>query len=124
MGWGANQLCEARTLVAFVRRHARQDPFIVCGDFNSAPGSPVFEYLTREAGLACVQALFGQIDSMNPRAFPTAGFMKLRMHLDHLFSGGDVVWLDLDGTTPYGDRAGPFAGSSDHTPLIGRFRID
>jgi hypothetical protein len=41
------------------------------------------------------------------------------MHLDHLFSGGGVRWLDLDGTRPFG--TGPFRGLSDHAPLIGRF---
>src|SRR5919201_244997 len=29
MGWGPNQLHEARTLAAFVQRHARNEPFIV-----------------------------------------------------------------------------------------------
>jgi len=34
-----------------------------------------------------------------------------------------VKWVDLDGTHPYGDRANPFHGKSDHVPLIGRFVI-
>ncbi len=122
MGWGVNQLHEARTLAMFVQRHAQGDPFVVCGDFNSAPGSPVFRYLTEEAGFTCAQSVFGQLDPADPRAFPTAGFMRLRMHLDHLFSGGGVRWVDLDGTTRFGDRAGVFAGCSDHVPLIGRFK--
>jgi endonuclease/exonuclease/phosphatase family metal-dependent hydrolase len=122
MGYGINQLHEARTLAAFVRKHAGEEPFVICGDFNSAPGSPVFRYLTEEVGFSCAQATLGQLDPADPRAFPTAGFMRLRMHLDHLFSGGGVVWLDLDGTVPFGERAGPFAGCSDHVPLLGRFR--
>jgi len=123
MGWGPNQLHEARTLATFVRRHAGREPFIVCGDFNSAPSSPVFRYLTEEAGFACAQATLGQIDPDDPRAFPTAGFMRLRMHLDHLFFGNGVSFLDLDDTVRYGDRRGVFAGLSDHVPLIGRFRL-
>jgi endonuclease/exonuclease/phosphatase family metal-dependent hydrolase len=123
MGWGPNQLHEARTLAAFVHRHARREPFVVCGDFNSAPGSPVFEYLTREAGFQSAQAVAGLIDGGDPGAFPTAGFMRLRMHLDHVFFGNAVSCVDLDGTTPFGDRRGLFTGLSDHVPLIARFRV-
>jgi endonuclease/exonuclease/phosphatase family metal-dependent hydrolase len=123
MGWGPNQLHEARTLASFVRRHARGEPFIVCGDFNSAPGSPVYDYLTSEAAFTNAQAKLGMLRNGEPRAFPTAGFMRLRMHLDHLFSGNGIAWMDLEGTAPFGDRRGAFAGLSDHVPLIGRFRL-
>jgi hypothetical protein len=44
------------------------------------------------------------------------------MHLDHVFYGNGVAFLDLEGTTPFGDRRGPFHGLSDHVPIIGRFR--
>jgi endonuclease/exonuclease/phosphatase family metal-dependent hydrolase len=122
MGFGINQLHEAKTLAAFIQRHSAGEPFIVCGDFNSAPGSPVFRYLTEDAGLTGVQLKLGQIDS-DPRSFPTAGFMNLRMHLDHLFSGGPLRWLDLAGTRKFGDRESPFHGKSDHVPLIARFEL-
>lgn len=122
MGFGVNQLQEAKSLAAFIERHAGGEPFIVCGDFNSPPGSPVYRYLTEDAGLTGVQHRFGQIDS-DPRAFPTAGFMNLRMHLDHLFSGGGLRWLDLEGTRKFGDRQSPFYGKSDHVPLIARFEL-
>ena len=122
MGWGVNQVHEAHTLAAYVRRHARGDPFIVCGDFNSSPGSPVFRYLTEEVGFRCAQQELGQLDPGYPRAFATAGFMKLRMHLDHIFHGNGVRFLDLEGTRPYDDRRSPFAGLSDHMPIIGRMR--
>ena len=122
MGWGPNQLAEARTLATFVRKRAGDEPFVVCGDFNSAPGSPVYTYLTGEAGLQSAQERLGQIHPDDPAAFPTAGFMQLRMHLDHLFYGNGVSFLDLDGTTRFGERRGPFHGLSDHVPLIGRFR--
>jgi endonuclease/exonuclease/phosphatase family metal-dependent hydrolase len=123
MGWGPNQLHEARTLGSFVARHACGEPFVVCGDFNSAPGSPVWSYLTRDVGFRSAQAELGVVDDRAPRAFPTAGFLRLRMHLDHVFFGNGVRWVDLDGTHPFGDRAGPFAGLSDHVPIVGRFRI-
>ncbi len=122
MGFGINQLHEARTLATFIRKHAGSEPFVVCGDFNSPPGSPVYRHLTEEAGLLGVQQELGQIDG-SPRGFPTAGFMNLRMHLDHLFSGGKVHWLDLDLTAPFGDKQSPFFGKSDHMPLVARFDL-
>jgi endonuclease/exonuclease/phosphatase family metal-dependent hydrolase len=122
MGYGVNQLHEARRLASFVRRHSCDEPFIVCGDFNSAPASKVYRYLVEEAQFQCAQALLGQIDVDEPRQFPTAGFMHLRMHLDHLFSRG-LKWLDLEGTFPFDDDRSPFFGLSDHVPLIGRFEL-
>ena len=122
MGFGPNQVAEARRLAEFVLERAGDEPFVVCGDFNSPPGSPVYRLLCEEAGFVGAQERLGQADPTHPRAFPTAGFMRLRMHLDHLFSSRDVRWLDLDGTLPYGE--GPFAGLSDHMPLIGRFAIE
>lgn len=123
LGYGFNQLAEARALAEFVRRCAGGEPFIVCGDFNSPPGSPVYRYLVEEAGFNPAQETLGQCDCARPRAFPTAGALRLRMHLDHLFSGGGVHWCDLDGTRPFGDKGNPFHGLSDHVPLIGRFNL-
>jgi endonuclease/exonuclease/phosphatase family metal-dependent hydrolase len=122
MGFGINQLHEARTLAQFVKRHAEGEPFIVCGDFNSSPHSPVYKFLTEENGFVGAQQLLGQLGN-KPKDFPTAGFMNLRMHLDHLFSGNDLKWLDLEGTSPFGDKQSPFWGKSDHMPLIARFAL-
>lgn len=124
MGWGPNQLHEARTLAAFVRRHAGTEPFVVCGDFNSAPGSPVFRYLTEEVGFRSAQADLGVLDPGDARVWPTAGFLRLRMHLDHLFHGNGVRFLDLEGSARFGDRRSPFTGLSDHVPLVGTLRCD
>ena len=43
------------------------------------------------------------------------------MHLDHVFGGNGVRWVDLEGTAPFG--ASPFQGLSDHIPLIARFQL-
>lgn len=123
MGHGVNQLHEARTLADFVRRLAGDEPFVVAGDFNSPPTSPVYRFLREQAGFASAQATLGQIDETAPRGFPTAGFLRLRMHLDHLFAGGGVDFLDLEGTHPYGDPESPFSGKSDHMPLIARIAV-
>lgn len=122
LGFGSNQLAEARTLATFVKALAGPEPFLVCGDFNSAPGSPVYRYLRDEAGFDAAQERLGQCDAARPGAFPTAGFFNLRMHLDHLFCGNGVTFLDLEGTRPFGARGAPFSGLSDHVPLIGSFR--
>lgn len=122
MGFGPNQLHEARTLVEFVRKRAGEEPFVVCGDFNSTPGSPVYRFLTEESRFASAQERLGQCDPAEPKAFPTAGFLNLRMHLDHVFYGNGVAPLDLEGTRPFGARGAPFDGLSDHVPLIARLR--
>jgi len=123
MGCGVNQLHEARTLAGYIERCSNGEPYILCGDFNSPPASPVFRFLTEEHHALSAQRALGQIDGESVRAFPTAGFLRLRMHLDHLFSGNGVRWLDLDGTARFGDRQSPFSGISDHVPLIGRFEL-
>ncbi|MBN1209548.1 MAG: endonuclease/exonuclease/phosphatase family protein [Myxococcaceae bacterium] len=123
MGRGVNQLHEARKLVELVTEHAQGEPFVMGGDFNSPPASPVFRYLREDAQLTCAQAAVGQIDPTAIRGFPTAGFMHMRMHLDHLFSGGGVRWLDMDETRPFGDASSRFHGLSDHMPLIARFAL-
>lgn len=123
MGYGPNQVEEAHTLARFASEHAGDEPFVVCGDFNSAPASPVFDFLTREAHFACAQAAVGQIDPTCGDGFCTAGFLHLRMHLDHLFSGGGVRWLDLADTERFGSRTSRFRGLSDHMPLIARFHL-
>lgn len=124
MGRGVNQLHEAHKLVDLVHAHSGGEPFVVCGDFNTPPATPVFDYLTGEAGLTCAQAAVGQINPRDVRGFPTAGFMHLRMHLDHIFSGSGVRWLDMAETRPFGDTGSRFHGLSDHMPLIARFALE
>lgn len=123
MGYGPNQLAEAANVLTHARAAAGKEPFLVVGDFNSCPGSPVYQRLTQDGGLVGAQAALEQIDPNDPRGFPTAGFMRLRMHLDHLFASPDVEWLDLAGTRRFGDPHSPFHGLSDHVPLLARFEV-
>jgi endonuclease/exonuclease/phosphatase family metal-dependent hydrolase len=121
MGFGANQLREAEGLARFIERERRTDHYVVVGDFNAVPGSPVDTYLREELGLTdAFRSVRSEADSAH--AFPTAGFMNLRMHIDHLYASPSVRWLDLEGTHAFGER-GVFAGLSDHVPLIARFRV-
>jgi endonuclease/exonuclease/phosphatase family metal-dependent hydrolase len=123
MGFGTNQLAEAKAVSEFAKGTAKSDPYLVVGDFNTAPATPVYEFLTREAKLRGAQELLKQIDLSRPGAFSTAGFMHLRMHLDHVFAGGPLEFVDLKDTHSFGDPAGPFSGLSDHVPLIANFEL-
>ena len=57
-------------------------------------------YLTEEAGFRSAQQDLGLLDPDDAKGWPTAGFMRMRMHLDHLFFGNGVRFLDLDGSAP------------------------
>lgn len=123
MGWGPNQLEEARNLAGFVERERTSDCFVVVGDFNALPGSPVYRFLVEERGWidAFAHRYHMSIDEL--ASWPTAGFFKMRMHLDHVFAGPGLRWLDFDGTHPFGDPSGLFHGLSDHTPMVARCRV-
>lgn len=122
MGFGQNQLVEAKTLADFISQERRSENFIVVGDFNSMPGSPVDRYLREERGLVDAFARALRLSELEAAAWPTAGFMNLRMTLDHVYSSDGLDWLDFEETQPFGKK-GRFAGLSDHVPLIGRFRL-
>jgi endonuclease/exonuclease/phosphatase family metal-dependent hydrolase len=122
MGYGKNQLEEARSLGRFVEAERRSDRFVVLGDFNSLPGSPVYQHLVGEMGFADPFARLHRMSPEELRSWPTAGFMQLRMHLDHVLSGKGIDWLDFEESHPFGERTSVFHGLSDHVPLIGRCR--
>jgi endonuclease/exonuclease/phosphatase family metal-dependent hydrolase len=120
MGFGVNQLEEARAVCAYAKHTAGDAPYVLVGDFNSAPATPVYQLVTGELGLTGAQEQLAQIDAKRADGFATAGFMAMRMHLDHVFGHG-VRFTDLEGTRAFGDARSPFHGLSDHVPLIARF---
>jgi endonuclease/exonuclease/phosphatase family metal-dependent hydrolase len=120
MGFGKNQVVEAEELLAFVGRAKKSENYLIVGDFNSLPGSPVDRLLREEGGLVdAFRALRGDPSDVECRAFGTAGFLNLRMHLDHVYSSRSTQWVDFVGTERFGG-GGEFDGLSDHVPLIGR----
>ena len=123
MGFGKNQVVEAEEVLAFVERAKKSDNFLIVGDFNSLPGSPVDRLLREEGGLVdAFRAIAGDPSDLEAREFGTAGFLNLRMHLDHVYSSRSTRWLDFAGTERFGG-GGDFAGLSDHVPLIGRCQM-
>jgi endonuclease/exonuclease/phosphatase family metal-dependent hydrolase len=122
-GYAPNQVHEVQQAAKHIVRLTEEAPFLLCGDFNAAPASPVYMYVTRELGAMSAQETLGQIDLSAGEPFPTAGFLKWRMHLDHLFGGKGIEWLDVEGTKPFDDAKSPFYGLSDHVPLIANFGV-
>lgn len=123
LGWGDNQVHEARNLVRFVEKERASDRFVVVGDFNALPGSPVYQTLVNDSGWIDAFAHRYKLGVDELASWPTAGFMRMRMHLDHVFAGRGIRWLDFDDTHPFGDRTGPFHGLSDHAPIVARCRV-
>ncbi len=122
-GFGVNQVAEAKAVGDYVAHTSKREPWLLVGDFNSAPASPVYRYFTRDAHMVGAQERLRQIDPQNPAGFATAGFLNLRMHLDHIFGDKRVEFLDLAETYAFGDDRGRFHGLSDHVPLISRFEV-
>lgn len=122
MGYGKNQLAEAKRVHAFVERERTSNAYVVMGDFNSLPGSPTYRYLVHECGLLDVYSMYHRLDERALRDHPTAGFLNLRMRIDHMLTGRGLSWHDFDDTFHF-DQRGSFTGLSDHVPLIGRFTI-
>jgi endonuclease/exonuclease/phosphatase family metal-dependent hydrolase len=123
LGWGPNQIEEAKNLVRFVERRRESDRFVVVGDFNSLPGSPVYKLLVENHGWVDAFAQRYRFTEREVDRWPTAGFMRMRMHLDYVFSGRDLRFSDFDDTCVYGDRGTTFHGLSDHIPMVGRCRV-
>jgi endonuclease/exonuclease/phosphatase family metal-dependent hydrolase len=123
LGWGKNQLEEARNLARFVDSERTSDNFVVVGDFNALPGSPVYRYLVDDRGWLDAFAQRYRFSADELADWPTAGFFRMRMHLDHVFTGPGLRFLDFDGTHPFGTASAPFHGLSDHVPMVARCRL-
>ena len=121
MGYGKNQAREIAALAAFVDEHRRSDRYLIVGDFNSLPGSPVYEQIQSQLAVRDpFPDVLGQSVASLRTTWPTAGFLRYRMRLDHIFAGPGLEWLDFHDTHPFGAE-GPWNGLSDHVPIVGRF---
>lgn len=122
MGFGPNQAQEVEELARFIEERRSSGRYVVMGDFNSLPGSPAYGMI--QARLAVRDPfpdLLGQSVEQLREKWPTAGFMRYRMRLDHMFAGPGLKWVDFEDTHPFGDHEGRWHGLSDHVPIVGRF---
>lgn len=123
MGYGENQSKEIDRLADFIEARRRSDRFVVLGDFNSLPASPAYNRLLERLSVRdpFPDVIGGSVEDVRER-WPTAGFLHLRMRIDHMFVGRGLECLDFDDTHPFGET-GRWHGLSDHVPLLGRFRV-
>lgn len=123
MGYGENQAREIDRLADFIDTQKQSDNYLVLGDFNSLPGSPAYDRMLERLPVCdpFPDAVGAKLQELRER-WPTAGFLHLRMRLDHMFAGRGLECVDFEDTHPFG-VAGRWHGLSDHVPLVGRFRI-
>lgn len=117
MGHASNQLAEVDALQRVIDECRSGEHAVLMGDLNTAPASPVYNAII-DNGWVDAHALFTGHAPEQLAQTPTARFMHLRMHLDHVFSTPSVHWTDFKAHRV--DGAGPFAGLSDHAPKSGR----
>lgn len=122
MGFGPNQLHEAQRLVSAIERRRRSPRVVLMGDFNSLPASPV-DRLLCEAGLRDALATKMGFDDAGRTGWSTAGFLRMRMAIDRIYSSESVAWTDFEGSAPFEARS-PFDGLSDHVPIVGRMLLE
>lgn len=122
VGYGENQQREVSQLAQFINQTAQSDRFFILGDFNAAPSTPSYRLLLAGTGTEdpfCNHLGLSETELMT--RWPTAGFMNLKMRLDHILIGPGIRCDDLQGSHPF-TELGLWSGLSDHVPLLGRFR--
>lgn len=122
MGFGQNQQVEVQRLAAAVRTQATSTRFMVMGDFNSVPGSPVYHQALRT--LEAVDA-FSESRGLTVAklgGWPTYGVLTARFRLDHVLRGAGLRAVESEGVEPFG-APGRWKGLSDHVPVLVGFQI-
>lgn len=115
MGHGRNQLLEAKQLVAWIRERSTTR-FVVAGDFNSVPGSPVYRQLLRELDAKDAFRESRGLSESELRSWPTCGALKVKMRLDHVMRGTGLRAVCSEGVEPFGAE-GRWKDLSDHAPV-------
>ncbi|MEE2900754.1 MAG: endonuclease/exonuclease/phosphatase family protein [Myxococcota bacterium] len=121
VGYGRNQQKEVSHLAKFIQGTAQSDRYFIVGDLNAAPGTPSYKKLLMDTGAEdpfCSHLNVTEAELM--KGWPTAGFLNLKMRLDHILVGPGITCHDLEDCHPF-TELGRWSGLSDHVPLLGRF---
>lgn len=119
LGWGKNQLAEAQAVAEYAMAARGESPVILAGDFNSLPTSPTYSFMVQEAGLVDAYAQFAGLTPEQLVRIPTAGFLTMRMRLDHVFCSPEVRFAEVHESRGVDDLHSAFRGLSDHMPIVG-----
>jgi len=121
VGYGANQQKEVSHLAEFVQSKVQSDRYFIVGDLNAAPTTPSYNQLLADTGAKdsfCTHLNVSESELM--KCWPTAGFLNLKMRLDHILVGPGITCHDLEDCHSF-TEPGHWSGLSDHVPLVGRF---
>ncbi len=122
MGYGQNQLQEIERLAEFIAAKKRSERYLLAGDFNALPGSPVYDLVQEKIHLHDPFPDLMATNVLDMRtAWPSCGFLNYRMRLDHIFAGPGLNFVDFQDTHPFGQKDGRWHGLSDHVPIVGSF---
>ena len=122
-GEADNQLYEIQAVLDFIHERANLDRAVLVGDFNAVPGSRVYNHVI--GGATRFRDAFATHFAISPdelRGIPSAGFMRMRFRLDHVFAGPKLNFVEFPHTLPF-SRAHPLRGLSDHVPIMGTFTV-
>lgn len=90
------------------------DPFIICGDFNSLPGSVVYEYLSN-GFIDSKSAHFGTLFNTYSGLFANADITRQYMEQKHGIQTLKCAYNDDTFMMPFTNRiAGKFSGVIDY----------
>jgi endonuclease/exonuclease/phosphatase family metal-dependent hydrolase len=121
-GEAENQVQEVNNVMEFIQQRGNAERSILVGDFNSRPGSKVYNRVLRLPGFQDAHAQHLGLDAHQMARIHSAGFLAMRFRLDHVFSGAGIQFADFKNTHPYGPEH-PWGTLSDHSPIVGKFLV-
>ncbi|NUN13736.1 MAG: hypothetical protein HUU55_08875, partial [Myxococcales bacterium] len=115
-GEADNQLHEVRAVLDYVASKSNGSGTMLVGDFNSRPGSRVYQHVLERGNFRDAYASHHALSAEQVANIPSAGFMQMRFRLDHLFANNNIHIERFELANPFGPTH-PFHGLSDHAPI-------
>lgn len=115
-GEADNQLHEIRAVLDYVGAQSNGCGTMLVGDFNSRPGSRVYQHVLERGNFRDAYASHHALSAEQVANIPSAGFMQMRFRLDHVFANDRVHIERFELANPFGPTH-PFHGLSDHMPI-------